>query len=172
MAWSVGAASVEERPEISADSAPAGIGGMKLGGPEISVIDSSTPTCFLADPRTGTCSVEWSYLYVTADSGPYIISMSVEIDGRIRANSNGFFQTYMYLPSDIFGSGFEMPCGLAGAGGVPGLGELYSFVVRAKQSDGLTSSSSGAFYCPFATLPLFSDGFESGDASAWSAKTP
>ncbi len=140
---------------------------LKADSPDISGIDASTPTCYRAAVNSETCFVEWSYLYVTAGNGQYIINMKIEIDGRVRAFSQGFFQTYMYIPADMVEPGFAVPCGLAGAAGAANLGNLYSYLISALDSAGQTAISSGSLYCPYATIPIFSDGFESGDISAW-----
>jgi hypothetical protein len=140
---------------------------LKAESPDISGIDASTPTCYRAAVNSETCFVEWSYLYVTAGAGQYILDMRINIDGRVRSFSQGFFQTYMYIPADMYEPGFAVPCGLAGAGGVANLGNLYSYLISARDSAGQTATSIGSLYCPYATIPIFSDGFESGDISAW-----
>lgn len=144
------------------------------GSPLISFIDSPTATCYQDGEAFDTCYLEWGYLYVEAGDTQYIIRMTVEIDGRLRAVYSGFFQTYMYVPADMHGPGFEVACGEAGAGGDPELGAAYSYTIRAAESGGLTSANYGTAYCP-ARLPWsgrFEDGFESGDTSAWSATLP
>lgn len=140
--------------------------------PTISFIDSPSATCYRAEELSETCYIEWTYLYVGAAASQYILSMTVEIDGRLRANVQGFFQTYMYIPSGMFTPGFEVACGQPGAGGVPKLGNLYSYIIRATETGGGPPAANyGSVPCP-ATLHIFSDGFESGNTSAWSAALP
>jgi len=140
----------------------------------ISFIDSPTATCFQDPEADDTCHVEWAHLYVEASTSQYMIRMTVEIDGHLRAVYSGFFQTSMYVPADMHGPGLKVACGEAGAGGDPELGAAYSFTIRAEETGGLTAANYGTVYCP-AKLPWrgsFEDGFESGDTSAWSATVP
>ncbi|MBI5652524.1 MAG: hypothetical protein HZC40_19060, partial [Chloroflexi bacterium] len=85
--------------------------------PAISFIDSQSATCYSPATETGVCYIQWNYLYVTAAASQYIISMTLEINGAVRAYHAGFFQTYMYIPGDLYGPGFKVVCGLPGAGG-------------------------------------------------------
>ena len=66
--------------------------------PEISFIDSPTAQCYMPEAHKDTCYIQWSYQQVTASSSQYIISMTVAIDGRMRAYYAGFFLTSMYVP--------------------------------------------------------------------------
>ena len=59
--------------------------------PTISFIDNPSATCYLPTPGTGSCYIQWNYVYVTAASGSYIISATVSIDNRLRAYHAGFF---------------------------------------------------------------------------------
>jgi hypothetical protein len=140
--------------------------------PTISFIESPAATCYRAEELSETCYIDWTYLYVTAATSQYILSMTVEIDGRLRANIQGFFQTYMYIPSEMYAPGFEVACGQPGAGGMPVLGSLYGFTIRATESGGGSPAANyGSVRCP-ATRHIFSDGFVSGSPSAWSAVAP
>jgi len=116
--------------------------------PAISFIDSQTPACLLLDYQKDVCQIQFNYLYVTAASSQYIISMSVRIDDRIRAYYSGFFQTYMYVPADMNGKGFTVRCGLPGSGGNPYLGKGYSYTIRARETGGLGAANYGTVYCP------------------------
>jgi hypothetical protein len=116
--------------------------------PAISFIDSPTPTCYRPDPRTDTCFISWSYLYVNAAPSQNIISMTVAIDGRLVANHQGFFQSSMHVPGELYGSGFEVSCGVPGATGDPVLGRTHSYVLRARETGGLKAANYGAVTCP------------------------
>ena len=92
--------------------------------------------------------------------------------GRLRATSQGFFQTWMYIPSGMYAPGFEVSCGQPGAGGDPNRGNLYAYVLRATETGGGSPAANyGSVLCP-ATRHIFSDGFASGNNSAWSAHIP
>jgi hypothetical protein len=122
--------------------------------PTISFIDSPSATCYQPDPGRNTCYVQWNYLYVTASTSQYIISMSVSLNNRLVAYHSGFFQTSMYIPSDMFGRGFEVACGPHDASG---LGNSYPYTLRALETGGLGATNYGSVTCPgvyLAYLPL------------------
>ncbi len=123
--------------------------------PTISFIDSPNPTCYRPAPGTGTCYLQWSYLYVTAATSQYVISMTVAIDGEVRAYHAGFFQTYMYVPGEMYGPGFKVTCGFPGASGNPAMGNTYSYVIRARESGGLASANYGSVMCPADVARLY-----------------
>jgi len=101
--------------------------------PTISFIENPSAACVNLVPNTGP---------------NYIITMTVEIDGRQRASVNGFFQTYMYLSGDMFDPGFKVVCGPPGAGGKPELGYSHSYTIRARETGGLGAANYGSVYCP------------------------
>jgi hypothetical protein len=121
--------------------------------PDISFIDSPTATCYRPDQHKDTCYIDWGYLYVTASSSQYIISMTVSIDNRLRAYHSGFFQTYMYVPADMFSPGFRVTCGPPGSGGNPKLGSAHSYTLRARETGGLSAANYGTVYCPADVVP-------------------
>jgi hypothetical protein len=139
--------------------------------PTISFIANPTATCDRPEKLSSTCRIAWEYLYVTADAGQYILDMTVEIDGRFRALMQGFFQTYVYVPAEMLAPGFGVPCGAPGAGGDPNRGAAISYVLRARESSGLSAANYGTVWCPFALL-IFEDDFERGNPSAWSSHVP
>ena len=116
--------------------------------PTISFIDSQTPSCFHNENERDFCTIQFNYMYVTASTNQYIISMSVRIDNRIRGYYSGFFQNYMYIPSDMNEDGFTVRCGQLGSGGTPYLGQAYSYIIRARESTGLGAANYGTVYCP------------------------
>jgi len=113
--------------------------------PTISFIDSPSATCYQPDSSRNTCYIEWSYLYVSASASQYIISMTVSIDNRLVAYHSGFFQTSMYIPSDMMGRGFKVACGLRNASG---LGNSYAYTLRARETGGLDAANYGSVTCP------------------------
>ena len=121
--------------------------------PLISFIDSPSATCYQPVRHTDICYVQWQYLNVTASSSQYIISMTVEIDGKFRAYYGGFFQTSMYIPGDMSAPGFRVTCGPPGAGGNPSLGSAYSYTLRARETGGLKAANYGTVYCPADIVP-------------------
>ena len=114
--------------------------------PDLSFIDSPGPTCYRSG--VGTCYLQWNYLYVSASPSQYIISMTVSINQRVRAYHAGFFQTSMYIPSDMLTPGFKVACGWRGASGVPELGFSHNYVIRAAETGGLKAANYGTVTCP------------------------
>lgn len=122
---------------------------------DISFIDSPSATCYLPEPHTNTCYIQWSYLNVTASSSQYIISMTVAISNQIRAYYSGFFQTSMYIPGDMQSPGFRVACGEPGSGGKADLGRMYPYTIRARETGGLKAANYGTVYCPADTIRLY-----------------
>jgi hypothetical protein len=116
--------------------------------PNIGFIDSPSATCYQPDPSQDVCYINWYYLSVDANPN-YMISMTVVLnDIGMVSRSQGFFQTSMYVPYNMFDSGFKVACGALGAGGDPKLGNAYSYTIRARDSANLGSANYGTAYCP------------------------
>ncbi len=69
----------------------------------------------MPEAHKDTCYIQWDYLQVSASTSQYIISMTLAIDGQMRAYHAGFFQTSMYVPTDIFRPGLRVTCGPPGS---------------------------------------------------------
>lgn len=128
--------------------------------PEISVIDGPAPSCVLPRPGTDACYLTWSYLSASA-SPNYMITMTVEIDDQPRARYQGFFQTSMYVPSEMLF--FRVPCGVPGSSEVVGAGEdplnwgmRHSYTVRGRDTAGLKAANYGSVVCPADQVALAS----------------
>jgi hypothetical protein len=137
----------------------------------ISTLQQSSTTCDRTDEVPETCRIEWTYVYAEASSGQYLVSMTTEIGGRVRAATQGFFQTSMYLPSGMYGPGLAVDCGQPGEGGYSDLGKAYVFSITARETGGGQANTTATVVCPY-SLTIFSDGFESHTTSAWSAAVP
>lgn len=116
--------------------------------PNIGFIDSPSATCYQPDQTKNDCYINWYYLSVSA-SPNYMITMTAILNnyGPV-AHVQGFFQTSMYVPYNMLGQGFKVPCGPAGAGGNPELGNAYAYTIRARDSANLGSANYGTVYCP------------------------
>lgn len=116
--------------------------------PDISFIDSPSSVCYQPDPAEDTCYINWYYMSVSA-SPNYMVAMTVTLNsiGTV-ARIGGFFQTSMYVPYNMLGNGFRVPCGPLGAGGSPTLGNAYSWTINARDSSNLKSANYGTAYCP------------------------
>ena len=126
-----------------------------IDSPAISFIDSPSATCFRPAAGTGACFIDWNYLYVTAASSAYIISMTVTIDNQVRAYHSGFFQNSMYIPGDMTAPGFKVSCGTPGSGGKPDWGKTYAYTIRARETGGLTAANYGSVTCPADTVRVY-----------------
>ena len=118
----------------------------EVESPDISFIQSDSATCSRANPGSGVCTIQWNNLYVTAASGSYIISMTVSIDNQLRAYHAGFFQSNIYIPSTMTAKGYHVTCGYPQ--GNAGLGNSYSYTMRARETSGLTAANYGSITCP------------------------
>ncbi len=116
--------------------------------PTIGFIDSPSVTCYQPDLREDVCYLNWYYVSVNAAPN-YVLTMTLTINavGEV-AHVQGFFQTSMYVPYNMFDRGFKVSCGALGAGGNPGLGNAYAFTIRARDSAGLAAANYGTIYCP------------------------
>jgi hypothetical protein len=116
--------------------------------PNIGFIDSPSATCYQPDPSQNNCYISWYYLSVGA-SPNYMITMTAFLNdfGPV-AHTQGFFQTSMYVPYNMLGQGFKVPCGSPGEGGDPQLGKAYAYTIRARDSANLGSANYGTVYCP------------------------
>ena len=122
--------------------------------PTSSFIDSPSPTCSLPKPGTNVCYIDWSYIYVAASSGQYIITSTITLDGGVRAYVGGFFQSYMYLPGTMLAPGFQVPCGTPGTGELSDWGASYAYTIRARETGGLSAANYGTVTCPFDIVPM------------------
>jgi hypothetical protein len=116
--------------------------------PNIGFIDSPSATCYQPDYTQDKCYIDWYYLAVDA-SPNYMITMTVWLNayGPV-VQTHGFFQTSMYVPYNMLGQGFSVPCGALGAGGHPSFGSAYAYTIRARDSANLGSANYGTVYCP------------------------
>ena len=122
--------------------------------PDISFIDSPTAQCIRPEQHTDACYIQWNYLAVAATSPQNILTMTVTIDGRVRAHYSGFFQSSMFVPQQMHNPGFKVACGVPGASGNPGLGQVYSYVIQARETGGLQATNSGSVTCPADVVPV------------------
>ena len=128
--------------------------------PMISFIDSPSATCFQPDPNQDICYINWYYLSVDANPN-YMIGMSVTMNatGAV-ASTQGFFQTSMYVPYNMFGTGFKVQCGPPQFADPANpcsptpctdpkvMGNAYAYTIRARDSANLKSANFGTVYCP------------------------
>jgi hypothetical protein len=51
----------------------------------------------------------------------------------------------MYIPSDMYGDGFQVMCG---SPNTVGLGNTYAYTLRARETGGLSAANYGSVTCP------------------------
>lgn len=123
--------------------------------PAISFIDSPDATCYRPTAGTGACYIEWRNLSVQAAPSSYIISMTVAIDGQLRAYHSGFFQQSMFIPAAMSAPGYKVACGALGSGGSAQWGATYSYAIRASETGGQTAANYGSVTCPADEVVVF-----------------
>lgn len=116
--------------------------------PQISFIDSPAPTCDKPDYAVNDCYIRFYYNSVSAAPN-YIKYLRVEINGKIRANHQGFFQEQMFISDTMYSKGFRVGCGVPGLGGDPNLGKAHSIIIRAEDTSGLKSTNYATVLCPY-----------------------
>ena len=136
--------------EGSGAAGPAAEGG---ASPEIGFIISDNPGCYQPDPAVDRCLISFSRLAVDA-SPNYMVTLTLEINGRFIARYGGFFQTGMDLGGTPLGQGIKVPCGKRNEGGVPTMGRKYTYTLRAEDSATLKSANYGTLWCPPFRGPL------------------
>ena len=152
--WDIPVAQTAERSSATPTAPPRGPESPQAearrdaNAPTISFIDSPSPTCYRPVAGRDACYIQWNYLYVSATPPQYIITMTMSIDGRLRTYHSGFFQTSMYIPGEMYGSGFRVACGIPGAGGEAGWGNTHSYTIRARETGGLGAANYGSVTCP------------------------
>lgn len=112
----------------------------------LSSFQTTTPYCYQPDAAQDVCYINFRQNSVASDT--YVRVMTVTIESRIRAVYRGFFQSSMYAYYDMQGPGFKVACGAPNSGGVPTLGESYSYSIEFRDADDSWASNNGTLRCP------------------------
>jgi hypothetical protein len=116
--------------------------------PTISTIESPSPTCYRPGLHSNICRVNWGLVRVSTVSPRTIVSVTLTIDGRMRANYQGYFQSSLSVEPGFHGDGFQVACGFEGVDGVAGMGRVYDWRLKALDSEGLEATNKGTVTCP------------------------
>lgn len=116
--------------------------------PDISNLVTLTPNCYKTHLRSDTCYVSWYRMTVQTTAPARMRSLTITIDGKLRANFQGFFQSSFTLVQGIFNPGFQVSCGSEGSGGVAGMGRTYNYTIYAVDSNSSSISNTGNVVCP------------------------
>ncbi len=106
------------------------------------------PVCVQASLNSGTCFIRMRSVSAVG-SGSSFSRLRVFVNGKLRANMQGFFENGGYVVGNMFGDGFVVSCGGKNASGNPDFGSSYPIVVIASLVDGTTSSGSTTVTCPY-----------------------
>jgi hypothetical protein len=121
----------------------------------VSALQSDSAICYRPAGASGDCYIRWQQIGVSAPASAYVVSMTVEIDSRLRAYHAGFFQSTMYIPGDMIDPGYRVKCGAPGSGGLPEFGRVYSYTVRARFTDASENTNTGSSICPADRVPAY-----------------
>ena len=135
----------ENRREIYAPGETSGI-----ESPDLDFITSSNPYCYQPDPAEDICFINFRYTYIKSDPSPYMVYLTIKIDGELRANYRSFFDNTITVHYDMNGPGFKVSCGEPGENDEedPDFGKKYAYHIMAEDSNALKSSNYGSLYCP------------------------
>ncbi len=107
----------------------------------------NNPSCVQVQAASGMCSIVFDG--VSASGSDQTFSrLEVSVNGKLRVNMAGFFESSAYLFQSMMPGGLSVPCGRSGAGGSPDYGAVYSVAANAYMVDGTSASDSMSVYCP------------------------
>jgi hypothetical protein len=115
--------------------------------PSSIAISLNNPDCVEVLPQTGMCSIEINNLSITG-SDPSFSRAEVLVNGKLRVEMNGFFESTGYLGQSMVPGGLKVACGLPNAGGLPDFGKVYQVTANAYMADGTSASDSLNVACP------------------------
>ncbi len=111
----------------------------------------SNPDCVQVIPENGMCSIQIHNLYAVG-SDPSLARVEVLINGKLRLEMNGFFESTAYFVDLMVPGGFKVVCGMPNASGNPNYGKIYPVTANAYMADGTTASNSINVACPAYTV--------------------
>ncbi|MBN1373301.1 MAG: hypothetical protein JW987_15295 [Anaerolineaceae bacterium] len=105
----------------------------------VGFIGTSNPYCYQPDPARDECYINIRYMQAT-DNGttsPYLYTLEVRLDGKLRYQSSVFFENSIYYNYDMIPDGLKVTCGSPNQGGAGvDFGKVYSLAIQAKSGDG------------------------------------
>lgn len=122
--------------------------GLDVEMPETDDMYSMTPHCYKLQPRTDICYINWYDMAVQVEDPISITSITIKIDGKMRANYQGFFQSNAYISNKVNGLGFQVSCGYEGADGYAGLGYRHTYAISYVNSLENGELHTGSALCP------------------------
>jgi hypothetical protein len=133
----------------------AGALALVTAGPAFAIGFIDSPSAQCRKIKGNECAISWYYLSVNAAPN-YMIWLRVRIGEKLVFNTQGFFQTSMYIPGEQLGDSIRVPCGKPGSSPDPKpspnpvtlYGNTYSYTIDARDSSGLGSANYGSVACP------------------------
>jgi hypothetical protein len=111
----------------------------------------SNPDCVEVLPQTGMCSIEIDNL-IASGSDPSLSRAEVLINGKLRLEMTGFFESTADLTPLMLTDGLKVACGLPNASGLPDFGKVYQVTANAYMADGTSASATANVACPAYTI--------------------
>ncbi|MBN1373300.1 MAG: hypothetical protein JW987_15290 [Anaerolineaceae bacterium] len=111
-------------------------------------LDITNPVCVQARSDTGTCYIKAFDISANGSGGSFS-QLSVYVNGKLRLNMQGFFESSAYLNADMIGTGLAVACGMPNASGDPAFGNIYTLSVTASMTDGANTWGSAQVRCPY-----------------------
>ena len=110
-------------------------------------LSMNNPDCTQVLPQSSMCSIEINSLVATA-SDPTLSRVEMLVNGKLRLEMTGFFESSADLTPLMVPGGLKVVCGLPNAGGLPGFGKVYQVTANAYMADGTSASNTANVACP------------------------
>jgi hypothetical protein len=110
-------------------------------------VSMSNPACTQAFPASGVCTIRFHNL-TASGSDPSFARVEVLVNGKLRLNVAGFFESSAYFTDLMLPGGLKVTCGVPNASGQPNFGKIYQLTANAYMADGTTASASTNVACP------------------------
>lgn len=108
----------------------------------------SNPRCQQASTLSGACAIAIANISATGSDATFE-RITISINGKTRANLQGFFDSAGYLNGAMLGDELKVACGGKGAGGDPNYGNLYTVQIQANMYANSPSTDTANVYCPY-----------------------
>jgi hypothetical protein len=110
-------------------------------------VSLSNPACVSALPASGVCLIKF-YSLTASGSDTSFSRVEVLVNGKLRVEMAGFFESFAYLTYPMLPRGLAVTCGRPNDGGKPNFGRSYSLTANAYMVDGTAASGTVTVFCP------------------------
>lgn len=108
----------------------------------------SNPLCEQPKADSSTCYIKMRSA-TAYGSDTSFSNLQVFIDGKLRLNMQGFFESNAYFTEEMLSRGLAVSCGRPNDGGDPNFGKNYTVLVKAAMYDGANTWGSAQVRCPY-----------------------